>query len=210
MPLTWLDTRPVGFHAVETAAAPILMTKLTHDQIDEYFRDHLPYRVGILLAHYKMTRPSQTAGHAFLNPCFEASVVTGRLFLNVLGIFKKSNPEELFNKKYQDYKDDDVNAVDLNGKFVDVTTLSDTDKKLFVGFIRMADKACAHLTTPAQHDWEDTHEAIRRICHYLRTHLYTPARKSDPKIDDFLDGLQTVVLHNPFGTGVTETTAIAL
>ncbi len=98
----------------------------------------------------------------------------------------------------------------MNGKFVDVTTLSDTDKKLFVRFIRMADKAGAHLTTPAKHDWEDTHEAIRRICLYLRTHLYTPASKSDPSIDDFLNGLQTEVLHNPFGTGVTETTAIAL
>ncbi len=93
MPLTWLDTRPVGFHAGETATASILMAKLTQDQIDEYFRDHLPYRVGILLAHYKMTRPSQTDGHAFLNPCFEASVVTGRLFLNVLGIFKNSRSQ---------------------------------------------------------------------------------------------------------------------
>jgi hypothetical protein len=65
------------------------MAKLTAAQIDEYFEKHLPYRTGILLAHYRMTRVPWTGDLGRLNACFIAALVTGRLFLNVLGVGKK-------------------------------------------------------------------------------------------------------------------------
>ncbi len=184
------------------------MSKLSESEINEYFEKHLPYRVGIMLAHYKMTRPGRTDGHAWLAPCFEASVITGRSMLNVLGVFKRKKTDVLYNKTPSEYGDDDVHANDLGGTFVNVDTLPETDKQLFTRFIRMADKACAHLTTPQPHDWQNTHEAIRRICHYLRLHLFRAAGRPCPELDEFLDGLQTTVLHNPYGTSPTVITTI--
>ncbi|MEP7362527.1 MAG: hypothetical protein ABI972_04665 [Acidobacteriota bacterium] len=184
------------------------MNKLGDSEINEYFEKHLPYRIRIMLAHYKLTQLGRAAkDDQWLAPCFEASVITGRLMLNVLGVFKRRN-DELYSKKYREYEDDAVNAEDLGGTFVDANNLPENDKRLFERFIRMADKACAHLTTPQKHEWQDTHEAIRRICHYLRLHLFRPAGRPCLEIDEFLDGLQTTVLVNPAGTDVTVITRL--
>ncbi|HEY3825201.1 MAG TPA: hypothetical protein VGL82_11625 [Bryobacteraceae bacterium] len=64
------------------------MGKLSASQIDDYFANRLPYRTGILLAHYRMTRQLWTGEVGRLNACFVAALVTGRIFLNVLGIGK--------------------------------------------------------------------------------------------------------------------------
>jgi hypothetical protein len=133
----------------------MVMGKLTPVQIDEYFENHLPYRTGILLAHYRMTRESWTGDVGTLNACFVASLVTGRLFLNVLGVGKKGGQLCPFGGR-----GDDVNAEDLGGKFIDLAKLPQGDKALFIGFLKMADKAAAHFTMPMTHDWSKTHEVI--------------------------------------------------
>jgi hypothetical protein len=64
------------------------MGKLTAPQIDEYFTIHLPYRTRIPLAHYRMTREPWHGDRAQLEATFEASLVAGRMYLNILGIAK--------------------------------------------------------------------------------------------------------------------------
>lgn len=139
-------------------------------QIEEYFSEHLPYRYGILLSHRRLCEAGGGNGDsAVLNACFIASLVTGRLFLNLLGIKRNAKNDSL---QACDPWDDDVSSVDLGGTFVDIGTLSPQDVKLFTGFLKMADKAAAHFTLPMRHPWEEAHEAIERIQHYLRIHLY--------------------------------------
>jgi hypothetical protein len=143
------------------------MGKLSPAEIDEYFEKHLPYRIGILLAHYWMTRGPWTGDPGRLNACFVASLVTARMFLNVLGIGKKGGALAPYVPK-----PDDVTAVDLGGLLIDPATLPKTEHNLFLDFLKMADKAAAHFTIPIAHDWTKTHEVILRIRHYLKVNLY--------------------------------------
>jgi len=62
------------------------------------------------------------------------------------------------------------------------------DKELFTRFMKMADKACALFTMPAKHAWEETHQAIRRLCSYFKVYLYDEAKLPCPDIDEFLGG----------------------
>src|SRR5258708_34167412 len=64
------------------------MGKLSADLIEEYFATHLPYRTRILLAHYRVTRAPWHGDRAQLEAAFEASLITGRMYLNVLGLSK--------------------------------------------------------------------------------------------------------------------------
>ena len=67
------------------------MGKLSQDEIEEYFQKHLPYRTGVLLAHKDLCAKGDWHGtKAVLEACFEASLVTGRMYLNMLGIGKDS------------------------------------------------------------------------------------------------------------------------
>ena len=147
--------------------------KLIPTEIDEYFEKHLPYRIGILLAHYKMTRVSWTGDAAQLNACFIAALVTARLFLNLLGIGKTGTTLTAYSPQ-----PDDVIANDLGGKLIDPATLSAGERDLLLGFIVMADKAAAHFTLPMEHDWTKTDEVIKLIHGYLRSNLYDPAGRT--------------------------------
>ncbi len=143
------------------------MGKLTPTEIDDYFDKHLPYRTRILLAHYRMTRRPWNGDSGQLDACFVAALVTARLFLNVLGVGKKG--EKLI--RYEP-REDDVTVDDLGGVRIDPATLSSEDVALFLSFLKMADKAAAHFTTPIDHDWGRTHEVILRIRQYLKINLY--------------------------------------
>jgi hypothetical protein len=144
------------------------MGKLSADQIEEYFAIHLPYRTRILVAHYRMTRQPWHGDHAQLEAAFGASLITGRMYLNVLGV-AKNNDDALVPFKP---KDDDVTAADLGGTSIDIAALAPDDVSLLTGFLKTADKGAAHLTMPMRHPLEDTHIAIAQICELVRAHLY--------------------------------------
>jgi hypothetical protein len=151
--------------------------KLTLTQIEEYFATHLPYRTRILLAHYRMTRKPWHGDLAQLEASFEASLITGRMYLNVLGISKNRHdalvpPSRKFG--------DDVDAVDLGGRLVDIGELSQADVSLLTGFLKMVDKGAAHLTEPMKHPVDKTHEAISRVCELLKVHLYDATGRKFP------------------------------
>jgi len=147
------------------------MGKLTTAQITEYFQIHLPYRNQVLLAHKKISTPGPYTGdQTILRACFEASLITGRMYLNVLGISKDKH-DNLVKKQFQT---DDVSAEDLGGSLVDVAKIPKADNDLFVGFLKMVDKGAAHLTLPMKHPWESTHDAIDLIVAYLKEYVYKP------------------------------------
>lgn len=147
------------------------MSKLSKKQIEEFFNEHLPYRNQVLTIHRKLCTLGPYVGNqAILRACFEASLATGRTYLNVLGV-KINNRGQLEANRF---RSDDVSAEDLGGSLIDVNSLPSSDKDLFIGFLKMADKGAAHLTLPMNHPWQRTHEAIDRILHYLRANLYTP------------------------------------
>ena len=145
------------------------MSKLTQKQIEDYFHKHLPYRTRILLCHSRLGALGPWRGDiAVLQACFEASLITGRMYLNMLGIHKNRKDQLVPNQFWPD----DVSVEDLGGKFIDIKSLSFSDRELFIGFLKMADKGAAHLTLPYKHPWERTHEAIERIMYYLKVNLY--------------------------------------
>jgi hypothetical protein len=149
------------------------MNKLTSQQIDEYFKIHLPYRNRILLAHKDICAQGPYYGTpAILQSCFEASLIAGRMYLNVLGIGKKEN---LIGRPK--YHTDDLNAEDLGGNLVDLIKLSQPDKDDFLNFLIMADKGAAHLTTPRIHNWENTHVVIDKIVNLIKANIYNPTSR---------------------------------
>lgn len=155
------------------------MGKLTGTEIDEYFAVHLLYRTRIMLAHYKMTHDSAgkdrawTGTPSWLDACFIASLVTGRLYLNLLGIGKKGGALAAFSPQT-----DDVTADGLGGVLLDPSKLPAGEQKLFLDFLIMADKAAAHFTVPKGHDWSKTHDVIKRIHGYLKSNLYGPTGRA--------------------------------
>lgn len=156
------------------AEAETVMGKLSNEQIKEYFDVHLPVRLRTLLAHYRMTHERGTDKDkpydkdlGELEACYLASLVSGRIILNLVGIGK----DRKGLLKPFDFKNDDVTADDLGGKLV-TFPLTPEDRDLFEAFLKMADKAAAHFTIPIHHPWWRSHEAILRIYDYARRHLY--------------------------------------
>lgn len=145
------------------------MGKLTPEQVDKYFNEDLPYRNRILIAHKTITEKGPYYGDiAILQACFEASLITGRIYLNVLGISKNKNDELV--PVY--FRDDDINAEDLGGKLYDISNLTQDEKDLLIDFLKMADKGAAHLTLPFNHPWHRTHNAIELILLLIKKNIY--------------------------------------
>jgi len=150
------------------------MGKLSKEQIQTYFDEHLPYRNRILIAHKEICKKGSYHGDiALLQACFEASLITGRMYLNVLGLTKNKNDEIINNN----FRHDDVSVNDLGGELVEINNLKPKEKQLLLGFLKMVDKGAAHLTLPMKHQWEKTHEAIDFILDLLQKHLYDKVNK---------------------------------
>ena len=77
----------------------------------------------------------------------EASLITGRMFLNIIGV-SKNRRDELVHPRFEA---DDVTADDLGGQFVEIQGLTIEEVELLTGFLKMADKGAAHLTMPIPH-----------------------------------------------------------
>lgn len=124
-----------------------------------------------MLAHYRMASTRWTGDVAQLNACFIAALVTGRLFLNVLGIGKRRVGDNVALDRFSP-QDSDVMVDDLGCLLIDPAALPAADRDLFLDFLNMADKAAAHFTIPMNHDWAKTREVIHRIHYYLKLNLY--------------------------------------
>jgi hypothetical protein len=105
------------------------MGKLQPQEVVKYLDTHVPYRLGILLAHYRMTRRPWRGDQAILDACFVASLVTARMFLNMLGIDKDKNGLMCFSPMKTD-----VCVDDLGGVLIDPATLAAAEQKLCINF----------------------------------------------------------------------------
>jgi len=83
-----------------------------------------------------MTRKPWIGDPGQLAACFVASLITGRLFLNVLGVGKKGGRLVRFVPQ-----NDDVTIDALGGLPIDPATLAEEEQTLFFNFLKMADKA---------------------------------------------------------------------
>jgi hypothetical protein len=162
------------------------MNKLPPQLLEEYFAIHLPYRLRILLAHYRMTRRTWAGDQAQVEAAFEASVITGRLLLHVLGIGRTGN-----GVGRPRVETDDVDATDLGTHPIDLSAIPKDDEKLFSEFIRMAHKASAHFTKPDTYAVEQTHIAITRICEYVKEHLFDKTMHRSVDIENHLASLRS-------------------
>lgn len=151
------------------------MRKLIPEQIDEYFSNHLPYRTRIIKAHKSITDKGVYYGDkAILEACFEAALITGRMYLNLLGISKNGIGQII----KPNFRKGDITAEDLGGVFVDINLLSRSDKDDFLNFLIMVDKGAAHLTLPQEHDWQKTNLVIDKILDLIKTHIYDTTNRN--------------------------------
>jgi hypothetical protein len=96
---------------------------LTPAQVDVYRKNHLPYVLGVMRGHKKLTDQGAYLGDAdILNSFFVGSLAAGRMLLNFVGIAldRKGNCLKPFNRIY----DDDVTMEDIGGRLGDTTLLN--------------------------------------------------------------------------------------
>ncbi|MCL4783506.1 MAG: hypothetical protein KJZ70_10770 [Bryobacterales bacterium] len=153
------------------------MGKLNTADIKDYLEIHLPVRVRTLLAHYRMTHERGTESDSRytgdlgqLEACYLASLVSGRILLNLVGIGIAKDGQGLVKFRFHG---SDVGADDLGGSLVSLP-LPETDEELLGGLLRMANKAAAHFTTPERHAWQRSHNAILLVHRYVDRHVYQP------------------------------------
>jgi len=153
------------------------MDKLRPDQIIEYLDLHVPYRVNIMLAQYRIARRNLPVGKDINDACFVASLVTTRLFINMLGITKDVTGISVFKPRLTD-----VCVDDMGGTLIDPETLPPADRELILNFLKMADQAAAHFTVPIKHKWERSHEVILLVYELLKVNLYDRVGRAIPAI----------------------------
>jgi len=151
------------------------MGKLTQEQIEEYYSEHLPYRNRILLAHKRLAFDKSYHGEIdILQACFEASLITGRMYLNVMGIRVDASGSLTPMR----FRADDISAEDLGGSLCRVSSLTKSQQVIIAQFLQMADKGAAHLTMPVNHPWDKTHTAIDLIHDLIKEYIYKPTGRS--------------------------------
>jgi len=132
--------------------------------IDEYRAKHLPYVVGVMRGHKKLVAKGPYYGDVdILNGVFVGSLAAGRMLLNLIGIGLDRKTDSL--KGFKPSYTDDITMADIGGRMADVGALNNDPARrdLLAGFIKMADKAAAHMTVPEKRPWERTHEALAEI-----------------------------------------------
>lgn len=140
---------------------------LKPDEIEEFFNEHLPYRMKILMTYVNIEKDSNSCFRKDVgvrNCTFEACLVMCRVLMNFLGLSsEKDNHPKLMgykewvlrdkSKSPDKSKSDDVKVTDLHGEFdlrgefVDIDKdLTPEQKDLLARVYLMANKASAHLT----------------------------------------------------------------
>jgi hypothetical protein len=142
---------------------------LPDNEVERYFSIHLPYRLGILVAHQNLCAAGGCNVAGVLNATFVGSVLAGRTLLEIMGVRRDPMKGCLRQSSARLH---DVDAKHLGGTYIDVLNLSSADRSLFEDFLRMADKGVVHFTFPEKHAVDQTHIALDRIRHFVKLHIY--------------------------------------
>lgn len=137
---------------------------------EKYFEEHIPYNLGILLAHYKNTKKPWTQDQNILRAMLVGSLVKGRLFLEVLGITYSETEGKLVPKLKG--KLDNIYSTDLGGDMIIIDTLDNATKELLYKYLYITNKAEAHFTTDRPYDNSVIHPAILKIASLVKIYIY--------------------------------------
>lgn len=150
---------------------------LTPSLIDDFFKDHLPYKITQLTTHHLF---KGTIGRSFTNNliaakyqicAIEISFVAGRLFLDFLGLSMKQG-------KLQESPDfrmpHDIKVNDLGGDFVKLSQLTLDEIRILEIFYHRGNKGSAHLTWEDREidGWQILDEGVEIITRLLKSNLY--------------------------------------
>ena len=131
--------------------------------------EHIPYRERLFRDG---VRPAWIPPCHHTNQAFEAGIVSGRILLSLLGIgYDKASDGLALDRihKPKSGPTDDVKALDVGGRFVELDELSPEETETLARFIHGANKACAHFTINSSHalTLETYHRAVPIICRLL-------------------------------------------
>lgn len=148
---------------------------LPNDVIDDYFNNHLPYRLSMLTAIKSPILESEsTKCHQHYWDmrvwAFESSRLASRIFLDFIGLSLK-NKKLVVKDNYKEY---DVMICDFGGKAICPNNLSINDKCLLEAVYLTGNKSTAHLTynDPNAGDPKVIFEGVDLICQLLKENLY--------------------------------------
>lgn len=160
---------------------------LTKDQIEEFFSDHLPYRLSMLYS-FKDVQWNDIAAMCDISTihdlgicCCEASRISSRMFIQFMGLGINSNSELKEKRDYllsSDKNSYEVKIIDLGGKWVSLNDLTDKEKELLAKTYETASKATAHLTYGDPHGGEPLilNDGTELILRLLKKYLYDIVR----------------------------------
>ena len=151
---------------------------LTPIEVDSFFNDHLPYKLTQLKTHhyYKEELIKLLSGSPLqikYEICaIEISFVAGRLFLDFLGLKHDYKKKQLVEKR--NFLSDDVSVIDLGGQFVDINTLTQSEKIILQIFYHRGNKGSAHLTWEKRQvdGWQYLDDGVELILRLLNENLY--------------------------------------
>lgn len=152
--------------------------KLSAAEIEQFFDDHLPYKITQLITHhcYKKDLNEKLSGTPLAKKyeicAIEISFVAGRLFMDFLGLGLDIKDKRLVEKKPK--KIDDITVIDLGGKWIDINSLTEKQKNTLAIFYHRGNKGSAHLTWEKREEdgWGKLDEGVEIITRLLKTHLY--------------------------------------
>lgn len=134
-------------------------------EIEKFLEDAIPYRLGLLNDAISRIPAKDLSDRQ----AFEAGAISGRLLLSFLGIDYSGKDKKLYRKSHL-FSEDDVRVDRLGKTFVEISFLTEDQKKLIIEFIQGVHKACAHFTVGSNHGLDAT---IYQQCAGLITALVT-------------------------------------
>lgn len=153
----------------------------------KFFKEHLPYRLSMLTSHQTRVAAGDNAisTHRDLAICsYESAQIAGRMFLQFLGLAIDHKPslhlvEDRTYFGAGRHVVDEVKVIDLNGAWVQLSSLSAKECDLLARFYNAGSKATAHLTSEGSHtfDWRELPQAVELVVRLLKDHLYRPTGK---------------------------------
>ena len=156
---------------------------LTQTEVDSFFDEHLPYKLTQLKTHHYYKNdlikllPGSPLQRKYEICAIEISFVAGRLFLDFLGLKYDYKKKQLV--EHRNFKSDDVSAIDLAGRFVDINTLTKNEKTILQIFYNRGNKGAAHLTWEKRQEdgWQYLDDGVELIVRLLKVNLYQHANK---------------------------------
>lgn len=167
-------------------------TPLTKDQIDAWFNAHLPYLRVSLTNHLRVCEEptlfasmSEQERHRARVCAYESGVLTCRKFIEFLGLSIKYNPYRLVEQReyyaaLEDRNSYEVKVIDLGGKWVELSKLTDQERELLQKIYLTGHRATVHLTdgSPYQGESEIFHDAVKLVDRLLKEHLFDVVGKT--------------------------------